>query len=173
MSIFQFVKPALYDYFLLGPGQRPWPSLKSGSVFLVGVTNRHSWDADWFARAVFRSCALALAKSLLSGMVKYEIMVLACQVGQFHLTLTQINSEMPWEPQARHETQMWELECHIICVKSNNMYIFCFLCLWWILCDARKASEKSYFHSIWNKVLFCRMFVLLLERDRSLIQIHH
>ena len=27
-------------------------------------------------------------------MVKYEIMVLACQVGPFHLKLTQINSEM-------------------------------------------------------------------------------
>ena len=27
-------------------------------------------------------------------MVKYEIMVLACQVGLFHLKLTQINSEM-------------------------------------------------------------------------------
>ena len=28
------------------------------------------------------------------SMAKYEIMVLACQVGLFHLTLTQINSEM-------------------------------------------------------------------------------
>ena len=27
-------------------------------------------------------------------MAKYEIMVWACQVGPFHLTLTQINSEM-------------------------------------------------------------------------------
>ena len=27
-------------------------------------------------------------------MAKYEIMVLACQVGPFHLKLTQINSEM-------------------------------------------------------------------------------
>ena len=28
------------------------------------------------------------------SLAKYEIMVFACQVGPFHLTLTQINSEM-------------------------------------------------------------------------------
>ena len=38
-------------------------------------------------------------------MAKYEIMVLACEVGQFHLT---------------------RLERHITRIKSNNMYIFAF-----------------------------------------------
>ena len=43
---------------------------------------------------VFRSHALANALFSLELMAKYEIMVLACQVGLFHLTMTQINSEM-------------------------------------------------------------------------------
>ena len=79
------------------------PSLKSGSFFFGGgVANWHSWDADWSqvgnletlmgSRAVFWSHALALAKSLFSEL--YKIMVLACQVGPFHLMLTQINSEI-------------------------------------------------------------------------------
>ena len=78
---------------------RPRPKARSRLVslfVLVGVANRHwlvasgqSRDADWFARAVFRSRNLATSFSV----KKHEIMVLACQVGPFHLTLTQINSE--------------------------------------------------------------------------------
>ena len=69
--------------------------------FFFGVANRYSLDADWSqignletligsrARAVFRSRPLATSFSV----KKHEIMVLACQVGTFHLTLTQINLE--------------------------------------------------------------------------------
>ena len=52
------------------------------------VASRQSRGADWFAPALFRS------RALVHSMKKHEIMVLACQVGPFHLTLTQINSEM-------------------------------------------------------------------------------
>ena len=34
----------------------------------------------------------------------------------------------------------------------------------------KKSVKKSYFHS--ETVLFCRMFVLLLERDGSVIRSH-
>ena len=93
------------------------PSLKSGTVLLLLllllllfsfsfsfsrcrksallrrwlVGSRQSWDADWLARAVFRSRALTRRSFQLE---KHEIMVLACQVGPFNLRLTQINSEM-------------------------------------------------------------------------------
>ena len=91
------MSPLKCIYFYLAPGLRPEAESQSGSGFFsFGVANRKSWDADWFARAVFRSRALALAKSLFSGIngELYEIMVLACQVSPFHLTLTQINSDM-------------------------------------------------------------------------------
>ena len=57
-----------------------------------GVANRQSWDEIQRAQ----TNALALAKCLFNGINGglCESMVLACQVGAFHLTLTQINSEM-------------------------------------------------------------------------------
>ena len=70
-------------------------------LFLVVVANRHSWDADWSqfdnledligSRALYSDYVLLLRPFL--SVKKHEIMVLACQVGPSHLTLTQINSE--------------------------------------------------------------------------------
>ena len=51
----------------------------------------NSENADWFARCM-PMCEVRLFQS--EVMAKYQIMVLACQVGLFHLKLTQINSEM-------------------------------------------------------------------------------
>ena len=64
-------------------------------------------------------------------MVKYKIMVWACQVGPFHFTLTQVNSEMNCMaknkcPDSQKVDTRWELQRHITRVKSNNMYIFAF-----------------------------------------------
>ena len=56
------------------------------------VPSRPSRDADWFERAVFRSRALASTFFSVGIMEKHEIMFLACQVGPFHLMLTQTNS---------------------------------------------------------------------------------
>ena len=107
------------------------------------------------------------------------VVVLACQVGLFHLMLTQINSETNFiaknkcrQSEARHETQKWELECQTR-VKTNNMYMFALFVqslsliysMW-----GKKSIRKSYFHS--ETVLFCQMFVLLLERDGSVIRSH-
>ena len=57
-------------------------------------------DVDWSRigtlETLIGSCALRVVhlwKSLMAN-IKCEIMVLACQVGPFHLKLTQINSEM-------------------------------------------------------------------------------
>ena len=77
-------------------------------------------------------------------MAKYKMVVLACQVGPFHLKFNQINSEINCI--AKHkitESQKLDtkLERHTIRVKSNTLY-FCILCLCIILCDTRKASEK-------------------------------
>ena len=52
------------------------------------LASRQSWDTDWVACAdsdhvLLRVCSFQLEK--------HEIMVLACQVGPFHLRLTQIN----------------------------------------------------------------------------------
>ena len=77
---------------------------------------------------------------------------------------------MPWQPEAtRYETQGWER--HITGVKSSNMYIIPFFVfdLFYVIQEKRQKILLSF----WNKVLFCRMFVLLLERDRSVIRSHH
>ena len=54
-------------------------------------------------------------------------------------------------------------------VKSNDMYIFAFF-----LFDSFYVMQEKIqkiLLSFWNKVLFCWMFVLLLERDRSVIRL--
>ena len=52
------------------------------------VASRQSRDTDWVARADSDHVLLRVHSFQLA---KHEIMVLACQVGSFHLTLTQIN----------------------------------------------------------------------------------
>ena len=96
------------------------------------VANQHSLDTDWsqignletligsralYTDHVLRTCEVRLLRRTFLWqselMAKYEIMVLACQVGPYHLTLTQINTEMnciaknkyPESQTARHETQ--------------------------------------------------------------------
>ena len=69
-------------------------------------------DVDWLridtletliVRARCMRCA-SLKVSHSELMVKYEIMILACQVGPFHLKLTQITSEMNFT--AKHKCSM-------------------------------------------------------------------
>ena len=114
-----------------------------------------------FADHVRTTCEVCLFQCEL--MVKYEIMVVACQIGPFHLKLTQIKSEMNcitkhkimyWEPEAGHETQRWELERHITRVKSNNIYIFAIFVFTFIFYVTQDRRQKIR----WNKVLFCRVF---------------
>ena len=53
---------------------------------LIGLRGLYSDHVLWDVRSVgLFQCEL---------MAKYEIMVLACQISPFHLTLTQMNSEM-------------------------------------------------------------------------------
>ena len=112
--------------------------------FFFGVANRHYWDADWSqvgnlealigSRKLYSDHALLLSRSLFSvelliANCTREIMVLACQVGPFHLTLTQINSEMNCiakkkcpESQELDETQRWELECYLFYTVAHNCH---------------------------------------------------
>ena len=88
------------------------------------------------------------------------IMVLACQVGPFHLTLTQINSEINCiaknkcpESQKldarRRSENMIAISPRV--TKSNNIVcthyvkMFCILCLCIILYDTSKAPENLTF----------------------------
>ena len=104
------------------------------------------------------------------------VVVLACQVGLFHLKLTQINSEINFKAKNKcpdsQKLDMRELERpHMsrprtcICLHSLST-----LSLWVILFEKRKASENLT--SILKQSLFCWMFVLLLECDRSVIRSH-
>ena len=90
------------------------------------------------------------------------VVVLACQVGLFHLTLTYINSEMNFI--AKNKCP----DSHA-CVKTKNMCDMCALffhsqsliySMW-----GKKCVRKSYFH-------FCWMFELLLECGGSVIRSH-
>ena len=137
------------------------------------VTSRQSWEADWFARAVFRSRALGRAKYV----AKYKtVMVLACQVGPFHLTLTQINSEMnciaknkcPEDQKLGTRRRGENLNAMSRATRCIFLHSLSLIYSMW----CKKSVRKSYF-SFWNKVLFCRMFVLLLERVRSVIRSEH
>ena len=100
---------------------------------------------------ILRMCEIRLFRSEL--MTKYEIVVLACQVGPFHLKVTQINSEMnciakhkcPDESQkldTRRRGENFNATSH---VSRGTTYIFCILCLYIILCDTRKVSENLTF----------------------------
>ena len=82
---------------------------------------------------------------------KYEIMVLACQVGPFHLTLTQIN---------------WEMNCitkNKCTNESQNIDFFVFA-LFYVIQEKRQKILLSQ----WNKVLFCRVFVCVVIRTRPI-----
>ena len=86
-------------------------------------------------------------------MAKFEIMVLACQIGPFHLKLTQINSEMnciakhkftdeSQKLDTRRRGENFNASSH---VSKATTYIFCILCLNIILCGTRKVSENLTF----------------------------
>ena len=64
----------------------------------------------------------------------------------------------------------WELQRHTTRVKSNSMYIVAVFVF--DLFYVRQEKRQKILLSFWNKVLFCRMSVLLLERDRSGTQSH-
>ena len=82
----------------------------------------------------------------------------------------ELHSKMPWESEARHETQTrWELEgATSDTLKSNNMCIFGVFDF--DLFYVRQENRQKILLSFWNKVVFCRMFLLLLERDPSVIR---
>ena len=174
--------------FLLGSALRRFICLFAVGLFLVGVANwkfwdakwsqigilgrwlvvnRHSWDADWFVRCM-RGTSLKVSRGEL--MVKYEIVVLACQVSPFHLKLTRINSEMNCvaqmygEPEARHETLNETLNAtsHVSRATTYTIFAFC-VCI--ILCEKRKKISLL----LRKKVLFCRVFVLFAATNRWFI----
>ena len=97
---------------------------------------------------------------VLFSVKKHEIMVLACQVGPFHLTLTQINSEMNCIAKNKcPESQKLDTRRrseNLIAIsprvmKSNNIVcthyvkVFGILCLCIILFDTSKVSENLTF----------------------------
>ena len=96
------------------------------------------------------------------------VVVLACQVGLFHLILTQINSEMNFiaknkcpdsqKLDTRHRGENLNART---CQDQQHVYV-CTLCPLLVF--------NLFFYS--ETVLFCRMFVLLLERDGSVIRSH-
>ena len=96
-------------------------------------------------------------------MANYDIMVLACQVGLFYLTLTQIKSEMNCIAKnkcpERQKLDTRRRGENVTLVESNNMYIFAFFVfdLFYVI---DKSVRKSYVHS--ETVLFCRMFCVII-----------
>ena len=119
--------------------------------FLVGVANRHSWDADWSQignlETLWDVRSTSLSKCFFSA--KYEIKVFAYQVGPFHLTLTQINSEMNCITKNKFpESQKLDMTRHAeeSRVKSQQHVYFCILCLWFILWY-KKSVRKYFFYS--------------------------
>ena len=111
-------------------------------------------------------------------MEKHKVMVLAYQVGLFHLTLTQLNSEMnciaenecPESQKLDMRRRGENLNTTSDTSESNNMYIFAFFVF--DLFNVRQEKRQKVLLSFWNRVFFCRMFVLLLERDRPVIRSH-
>ena len=152
------------------------------SLFFCGVTNWHSWDADWLQvgnlETLIGSCTLYSDLMLLWSTCFFNgeagnYGVLACQVGLFHVTLTQINSEMNCIAKNKcPESHKLDTRCRgenlnttsDTCEEQQHVY-FCIFCLWFI-----QEKCQKIFLPFWNKVLFRRMFVLLLERDWSVIQ---
>ena len=86
---------------------------------------------------------------------KHEITLLASQVGLFHLTLTQIISEMKCIAKnkcpdsqkldtTRHETQRWELQ-QVSRTKTCISFLHSFSLIYFMWC--KKIFRKSYLHS--------------------------
>ena len=106
---------------------------------------------------VFRSSATSLV-----SVKKHEIMVLAYQVGPFHLTLTQINSEMNCIAKNKcSESQKLDTRCrgdnlnatlHLSRVTTYIHIFFHSLSL--IYSDVRQEKHQKILLS------FCEMFVL-------------
>ena len=124
------------------------------------VASWQSWDADWFVWAVFRSCEVSFQCE-----VRNYGFGLPGQSVPPHNDSDKLRNElhsleqMPWETEAIHETQRWELERHITRVKSSNMYILAFFVfdLFYVMQEKRQEILLSF----WNKVLhiFCQMLL--------------
>ena len=122
------------------------------SVFLdVDWLQIGTRDTDWFC--VLYVCEVRLWKSLMAKlMVKHEIMVLACQVGLFHLKLTQINSEMNCI--TKHKcTVSQKLGMGRRGEKFNGTSRIAF-CIFALLFVIQEKYQKIWF-LLWKKVLLC------------------
>ena len=59
---------------------------------------------------------------------------------------------MPWEPEARHEMQRWELERHITRVRRTTcLFLLSLSFIYPMWC--KRSVRKSVLLSFWNKVL--------------------
>ena len=139
--------------------------------WLVG--SQQSWDADWFARAVSDQVLLRVRSFQLQLMAKHEVMVLACQVGPFHLTLIQINSEINCTAKNKcRESQKLDtrrrgenLNAHLTRAKSNNMYIFAFFVF--DLLYVRQEKRQKIFLSFWNSLILSNVCFIIGTRPTS------
>ena len=127
------------------------------------------------ARCISIMCSCSCEVSFQWNWWSTTVMVLACQVGPFHLTLTQINSEMKCIAKNKClESQKLHTRCRgenlnntsDTCQDQQHVYFWILSLIYSMW--GKKSIKKSYFHS--ETVLFCRMFVLLLECNRSVIQ---
>ena len=119
----------------------------------------------WLVRA--RCIPITCSCYVLFSVKKHEIMVLACQVGPFHLTLTQINSEMNCIAKNKFpDSQKLDMrrrgENFNACQEQRRVY-FCILSLWFILCEARKASENLTF-ILKQSLILSNVFVVVGTR---------
>ena len=159
----------LFSEYCVSSITRPRPRPKAfrlgfGRVFSFGFANRRFWDADWSQVGDLETMIGSRARysdHVFVRLFSWEaIMVLACQVGPFHLTLTQINSEINCiaknkcpESQKldarRRSENMIAISPRV--TKSNNIVcthyvkMFCILCLCIILYDTSKAPENLTF----------------------------
>ena len=143
------------------------------SLFFCGVTNWYSWDADWSQvgnlETLIGSCALYSDLMLLWSTCFFNgeagnYGVLACQVGPFHLTLTQINSEMnciaknkcpeshKLDTRRRGENLNTTSDT---CEEQQHVY-FCIFCLWFI-----QEKCQKIFLPFWNSLIPSNVCVII------------
>ena len=137
------------------------------------VASRQSWEADWFARAVFWSRALAIRSLQLE---KHESIVSAFQVGLFHLTLTQIKSEMnciaknkcpdsqKLETRRRGENFVQRVSRAATCIFLHSFSLIYFM---W----CKKRFRKSYIHSVKHSLIVSNVCVIIGTRPFAVIRL--
>ena len=124
----------------------------------------------WLVRARCIPITYSCERTLFSWnlMAKYEIMVLACEVGLFHLTFTQINSEINCIAKNKYpDSQKLDTRCRgesfNACQAQRHVYLIFAFFLFYLFYVMQEKIQKILL-SFWNSLILSNVCVIFGTR---------